>query len=96
MELGAATKPVLTGVCKKLILDWLGASSRVAPRFVFQAEMYREAVENWPQRGQHILAQFTDSAILVFQAFNEDIGRHAIEHQSFAGCPQFSCTRMTW
>eukprot|EP01052_Picozoa_sp_SAG31_P017954 SAG31_NODE_1252_length_9108_cov_24.066711_3_plen_420_part_00 len=62
----------------------------------FSVERYGDAVEVWPQSGQHILAQFNDQAILVYQAFSEDIGRYAVEHQGFAGCKQYSCTRMTW
>jgi hypothetical protein len=37
-----------------------------------------------------------DEAILVYQAFKPEIGKYAVEHQRFTGCPGYSSTRMTW
>ena len=76
--------------------------------FSFHSESYRDGVAAWPSRGRHILAQFhapgsirhltgdDDGAILVYQAFNRQIGEYAVAHQSFAGCPGFRLTRMSW
>eukprot|EP00005_Dracoamoeba_jomungandri_P005102 CAMPEP_0174260144 /NCGR_PEP_ID=MMETSP0439-20130205/8871_1 /TAXON_ID=0 /ORGANISM="Stereomyxa ramosa, Strain Chinc5" /LENGTH=235 /DNA_ID=CAMNT_0015344319 /DNA_START=204 /DNA_END=911 /DNA_ORIENTATION=- len=61
-----------------------------------EVETWGEATKVWPARGQHILAQFNDSAILVYQAYNPTIGQHAVTHQSFEGCEGYSVTRMTW
>jgi hypothetical protein len=32
----------------------------------------------------------------VYQAFKPAIGRYAVAHQRFTGCPDYSVTRMTW
>lgn len=40
--------------------------------------------------------QFDDDSIVVYQAFNADIARHAVKHQRFTGCAAYSPTRMTW
>lgn len=41
-------------------------------------------------------AQFTEDAILVYQAFNRKIGEFAVKNQNFVGCPTYSTARMTW
>ncbi|ELR12830.1 uncharacterized protein ACA1_093770 [Acanthamoeba castellanii str. Neff] len=61
-----------------------------------QTEAYTEQLARWPKLGQFILAQYTDEAILVYQAFKPEIGKYAVEHQRFTGCPGYSSTRMTW
>ncbi|KAL6052667.1 DUF4291 domain-containing protein [Balamuthia mandrillaris] len=70
----------------------------VAPRqhFRLQTEAYTLQTERWPTFGQFILAQYTDEAILVYQAFKPEIGRYAVANQRFAGCPLYNTTRMTW
>lgn len=35
----------------------------------------------WPKEGKHILAQFDDEDIIVYQAYSKGIGSYAIEHQ---------------
>lgn len=57
----------------------------------------------WPGRGQHILAQYDEDSIVVYQAFNKglnsitpDIAQYAVENQKFLGCPLYNETRMTW
>mmetsp|Transcript_15362 Transcript_15362/g.21490 ORF Transcript_15362/g.21490 Transcript_15362/m.21490 type:complete len:295 (-) Transcript_15362:134-1018(-) len=64
--------------------------------FRFESEKYCEAVDMWPQRGRHIMAQYTDKAILVYQAFKPEIAEYATLHQSFEGCKSYKTTRMTW
>lgn len=40
-------------------------------------EPYREQVKIWPREGRHILAQFDDETVIVYQAYNLAIGRYA-------------------
>ncbi|RQP22482.1 DUF4291 domain-containing protein [Piscinibacter terrae] len=49
----------------------------------------------WPSEGRHILAQFDDTSVIVYQAYRPSIARHAIEHGRFGG-PDFSFQRMSW
>lgn len=49
----------------------------------------------WPRAGKHIMAQFNDTHVVVYQAFNPQIADWAVEHQTFGG-PAWSGTRMTW
>ena len=49
----------------------------------------------WPQEGAHILAQYDDESVIVYQAYRPSIGRYAIEHGHFGG-PDFSFSRMSW
>ncbi len=58
-------------------------------------EPYIEQVKVWPQSGRHILAQYDDESIIVYQAYRPSIGRYAVEHGRFGG-PDFSFSRMTW
>lgn len=48
----------------------------------------------WPQSGRHIMAQFDDDSIVVYQAYRPAIARFAVEHQRFGG--EFSFSRMSW
>jgi hypothetical protein len=57
-------------------------------------EAYSEQVKVWPKDGRHILAQYDDESIVVYQAYNPAIGRYAIEHGRFGG--EFSFSRMSW
>lgn len=61
---------------------------------VLQLQPYVEQQQNWPTTGRHILAQFDDTSIIVYQAYRSAIGRFAAEHQHFAG--EFSLRRMSW
>ncbi|KNC53517.1 uncharacterized protein AMSG_01230 [Thecamonas trahens ATCC 50062] len=56
---------------------------------------YIEQKEKWPTEGRVVLAQYTEDAVLVYQAYNDAIANYALEHQRFGG-PAFSPTRMTW
>eukprot|EP01119_Soliformovum_irregulare_P008354 TRINITY_DN21476_c0_g1_i1.p1 TRINITY_DN21476_c0_g1~~TRINITY_DN21476_c0_g1_i1.p1 ORF type:complete len:252 (+),score=55.78 TRINITY_DN21476_c0_g1_i1:35-790(+) len=71
--------------------------SRRSNRAELIFESYLEQqTKTWPSEGKHILAQFDDESIVVYQAYCPGIAKWAVEHQSFQGCPQFSDTRMTW
>ena len=49
----------------------------------------------WPQEGAHILAQYDDESVIVYQAYRPSIGQYAIENGHFGG-PDFSFSRMSW
>jgi hypothetical protein len=57
-------------------------------------ELYLEQLNRWPRSGRHILAQFDDSSVTVYQAYRPSIGLHVAKHQQFGG--DFSFTRMSW
>jgi len=57
-------------------------------------ERYLEQKKVWPKEGRHILAQYNDESIIVYQAYRPAIGLYAIEHQHFGG--EFSLKRMSW
>jgi len=57
-------------------------------------ELWSEQSKEWPSSGRHILAQFDDDTIIVYQAFNAVIGRYAVEHGTFGD--GFSYSRMSW
>jgi hypothetical protein len=48
----------------------------------------------WPQSGRHILAQFDDSSVVVYQAFRAEIADEAARLGRFG--PSFSRSRMSW
>jgi hypothetical protein len=57
-------------------------------------EPYKDQVAVWPKEGRHILAQFDDDTVIVYQAYRPSIGRYAAEHGAFGG--DFSYSRMSW
>ena len=57
-------------------------------------EPYEDQVAVWPKEGRHILAQFDDDTVIVYQAYRPAIGRFAAENGAFGG--DFSFTRMSW
>lgn len=59
-----------------------------------ELESYLEQVKRWPTEGQHILAQYTDNYIVVYQAYRPSIGRFAAKNQYFGG--EYSYSRMSW
>lgn len=61
---------------------------------VLVIEPYLEQAKAWPQEGRHILAQYDDDTIIVYQAYRPSIGRYAAEHGAFGG--DFSYSRMSW
>jgi hypothetical protein len=50
--------------------------------------------QRWPRQGRHVLAQFDDETIVVYQAYRPSIGRFAADHGHFGG--DFSLSRMSW
>ncbi len=55
---------------------------------------YIEQITLWPEKGFHIMAQYDEESIIVYQAYNRIIGDFAIQNQYFGG--DFSMYRMTW
>ncbi len=51
-------------------------------------------VRDWPIEGRHILAQYDEENVVVYQAYRPAIGHHAAAHQRFGG--EFSFSRMSW
>ena len=42
---------------------------------------WEQQEEVWPKEGRHILAQYDDETIIVYQAYCPEIAEYAIEHQ---------------
>ena len=59
-----------------------------------QIEPYLDQDKKWPDEGRHILAQYDEGSIIVYQAYRPAIGLFAVEHQYFGG--EFSLNRMSW
>jgi hypothetical protein len=59
-----------------------------------ELEPYLEQNARWPAEGRHLLAQFDDESMVVYQTYSPDIGRFAAAHGYFGG--EFSYSRMSW
>lgn len=59
-----------------------------------QLANYQEQRLRWPTRGRHIMAQFDDESIVVYQAYRPTIGHFAAINSYFGG--EFSYSRMSW
>ena len=57
-------------------------------------EPYLDQVARWPKEGKHILAQFDDTSLVVYQAYRPAIGQFASTHGYFGG--EFNFQRMSW
>src|SRR5437764_2971817 len=57
-------------------------------------EPYAAQVARWPRAGHQILAQFTDDAVVVYQAYRPAIGHFAARHKFFGDA--FRLNRMSW
>jgi len=55
---------------------------------------YNEQLKEWPKIGHHIMAQYNNDEIVVYQSYRPETGNFAAENQFF-GRP-FNYTRMTW
>jgi len=47
----------------------------------------------WPKNGKHIIAQYDEESIIVYQAYNPQIAQFVVKNQTFENCPGFSPTR---
>ncbi|MBG6128845.1 hypothetical protein IWQ47_000463 [Aquimarina sp. EL_43] len=59
-----------------------------------QLKKYKEQQKEWPQSGYHIMAQYDNEKIIVYQSYRPEIGNFAVKNQFFGGA--FSLDRMTW
>jgi len=59
-----------------------------------KVKKYKEQLHDWPQKGYHIMAQYDDEKIIVYQSYKRKIGEFAVKNQHFGG--EFSLERMTW
>jgi hypothetical protein len=57
-------------------------------------ETYTIQEARWPKSGRHILAQFDDDSVVIYQTYNPAIGHFAARHGHFGG--EFKLTRMSW
>lgn len=55
---------------------------------------YKQQLNDWPKQGHHIMAQYNDEKIVVYQSYRPEIGNFATQNQFFGGA--FSLNRMTW
>jgi hypothetical protein len=60
-----------------------------------RTEPYRAQHERWPTQGRHILAQYDDDTVVVYQAYRPSIGHAAAADGRFGG-GGFSFGRMSW
>lgn len=56
---------------------------------------YLAQSKSWPKQGRVILAQADEQTVVVYQAFNRQIGTYAARHQKLGG-DRFSFERMSW
>src|SRR5699024_9017561 len=64
--------------------------------FKLETESYSAAKEIWPSAGRVILAQYNEDSVVVYQAYNKEIGGYAAANGRFDGCKAFKADRMTW
>lgn len=57
-------------------------------------ERYHHQQQFWPESGKHILAQFDDEHIVLYQDVPNSIGDHAVKFQKFGG--DFDFKRINW
>ena len=60
-----------------------------------QLAPYLDQRAGWPATGHHILAQYDDDTVVVYQAYRPSIGSAAVAAQRFGG-GGFSLSRMSW
>lgn len=59
-----------------------------------ELKKYDEQIVAWPKSGYHIMAQYDEEEIIVYQSYRKEIGEFAAKNQYFGGA--FSLDRMTW
>ena len=57
-------------------------------------EPYTQQLARWPATRRHILAQFDEQHVVVYQAYRPSIAAYAVAHGKFG--QDFSFSRMTW
>lgn len=59
-----------------------------------EIKKYTDQIQEWPTKGHHILAQYDNEKVIVYQSYRKEIAHFAVENQFFGGA--FSLDRMTW
>jgi hypothetical protein len=59
-----------------------------------KTENYMSQLGRWPRTGRHIMAQYDDHGIIVYQAYRPAIGHFAARHGYFGG--EYKLSRMGW
>ncbi|PWN68679.1 DUF4291 domain-containing protein [Chryseobacterium phosphatilyticum] len=59
-----------------------------------ELKKYNEQLLEWPEEGYHIMAQYDDEKIIVYQSYKKSIGEFAVKNQYFG--VGFNMERMTW
>lgn len=62
---------------------------------LLQTAPYLEQRAAWPASGRHVLAQYDEDTVVVYQAYRPSIGSAAVVSQQFGG-GGFSLSRMSW
>ncbi|MBW4489645.1 MAG: DUF4291 domain-containing protein [Trichocoleus desertorum ATA4-8-CV12] len=57
-------------------------------------EDYTTSILRSPKTGRHIIAQYGEASVVVYQAYRPAIAHFALEHGYFGG--EFSLNRMSW
>jgi hypothetical protein len=57
-------------------------------------DSYQAQAARWPGTGRHVLAQYDDDSVVVYQAYRPSIGQFTATHGYFGG--GFSLGRMSW
>jgi hypothetical protein len=61
---------------------------------ILLTEPYLAQTTRLPKTGRHVVAQFDDDSVIVYQAYRPAIGHFAAQHGYFGG--PFSLNRMSW
>jgi len=69
-------------------------NEKITTNMNIETEAYLKQIENWPKTGQHILANYDDETIIVYQAYRPSIGHFALKNGYLGG--DFKYTRMSW
>ncbi|GCE45546.1 uncharacterized protein DUF4291 [Thermosporothrix hazakensis] len=59
-----------------------------------QTTSYLQQLDKWPEEGRHILAQYDEQCVVVYQAYKPAIGHFAATHGYFGG--EFRLERTSW
>ena len=61
-----------------------------APTRVWRVQSYSDQENTvWPKEGRHVLAQYDDDTVVVYQAYCPEIADYAVKHQK---CVRITCT----
>ncbi len=58
-------------------------------------ENYSRYINEIPEKGKHIVAYTKGDAVVVYQAYRNEIAEYAFKHQHLGG-PHYSYSRMSW